>query len=84
VCHKNCILYWSLCQVCCDCSAMDDQSVTNYSLALTGATWSVVRTHFPELIPRIATRGAVFSRMSPDQKQQLIQTLQSLGYYVGE
>lgn len=57
-------------------------SITNYSLALTGATWSVIRTYFPDLIPRIATRGAVFSRMSPDQKQQLIQSLQSLGYYV--
>lgn len=52
--------------------------------ALTGATWSVIRTHFPDLIPRIATRGAVFSRMSPDQKQQLIQSLQALGYYVGK
>uniref|UniRef100_A0A1B6M8G3 Cation-transporting P-type ATPase C-terminal domain-containing protein n=1 Tax=Graphocephala atropunctata TaxID=36148 RepID=A0A1B6M8G3_9HEMI len=64
------------------CERGDVSSITNYSLALTGATWSIIRTHFPELIPRIATRGAVFSRMSPDQKQQLIQSLQSLGYYV--
>ncbi len=28
-------------------------------------------------------RGAVFGRMSPDQKQQLIEILQKLGYYVG-
>ncbi|XP_054268548.1 polyamine-transporting ATPase 13A3 [Macrosteles quadrilineatus] len=64
------------------CGPEDTASITNYSLAMTGATWSVIRTHYPELVPRIATRGAVFSRMSPDQKQQLIQTLQSLGYYV--
>ncbi|XP_046673122.1 polyamine-transporting ATPase 13A3-like isoform X2 [Homalodisca vitripennis] len=64
------------------CDRNDVSSITNYSLALTGTTWSIIRTHFPELIPRIATRGAVFSRMSPDQKQQLIQSLQSLGYYV--
>jgi magnesium-transporting ATPase (P-type) len=25
-------------------------------------------------------RGAVFGRMSPDQKQQLVETLQTLGY----
>lgn len=66
-------------------SGCDDvSSITNYVFALTGATWSVIRTHFPDLIPRIATRGAVFSRMSPDQKQQLIQSLQALGYYVGK
>ena len=26
-------------------------------------------------------RGAVFGRMSPDQKQQLVETLQTLGYF---
>jgi magnesium-transporting ATPase (P-type) len=28
---------------------------------------------------KIAVRGTVFGRMSPDQKQQLIETLQDLG-----
>lgn len=32
----------------------------------------------------MVTRGAIFARMSPDQKQQLVQELQSLGYYVGK
>uniref|UniRef100_A0A8D8V6R7 Cation-transporting ATPase n=2 Tax=Cacopsylla melanoneura TaxID=428564 RepID=A0A8D8V6R7_9HEMI len=54
----------------------------NYCFALTGKTWTIIKTHFPELVPRIVTRGTVFSRMSPDQKQQLVQTLQSLGYCV--
>lgn len=28
--------------------------------------------------------GVIFARMSPDQKQQLVQDLQGLGYCVGE
>lgn len=53
-----------------------------FCFAITGRTWSIIKHHFPELIPRIVTRGAVFARMSPDQKQQLVQELQGLGYYV--
>lgn len=44
----------------------------------------MIKQHYPELIPKVATRGAIFARMSPDQKQQLVQELQALGYYVGE
>jgi cation-transporting ATPase 13A3/4/5 len=55
-----------------------------FKLALTGKTWAVIRDSFPELIPRICTKGAVFARMSSDQKQQLVQELQGLGYYVGK
>jgi cation-transporting ATPase 13A3/4/5 len=51
---------------------------------MTGKTWTVAKTHFPHTVPRLVTRGAVFARMSPDQKQQLVQELQALGYYVGE
>lgn len=54
-----------------------------FKLALTGKTWAIIRDSFPELVPRICTRGAVFARMSSDQKQQLVQELQGLGYYVG-
>jgi hypothetical protein len=55
-----------------------------FKLALTGNTWAIVRDSFPELLPRICTRGAVFARMSSEQKQQLVQELQALGYYVGK
>ncbi|XP_043505949.1 polyamine-transporting ATPase 13A3 isoform X1 [Polistes fuscatus] len=54
----------------------------NYIFALTGKTWALVKQYYPELIPKLATRGVVFARMSPDQKQQLVQELQALGYYV--
>ncbi|XP_006611115.1 probable cation-transporting ATPase 13A3 isoform X3 [Apis dorsata] len=57
-------------------------SQNKYVFALTGKTWALVRQYYPELIPKLVTRGAIFARMSPDQKQQLVQELQSLGYYV--
>lgn len=55
-----------------------------YVFAVTGRTWAALREHCPELLPRICVRGAVFARMSSDQKQQLVNELQDLGYYVGE
>ncbi|KZC05774.1 putative cation-transporting ATPase 13A3 [Dufourea novaeangliae] len=57
-------------------------SKNKYVFALTGKTWALVKQYYPELIPKLVTRGAIFARMSPDQKQQLVQELQSLGYYV--
>lgn len=56
----------------------------NYRFGLTGKVWSSIRTHYPDLIPKLVTRGAIFARMSPDQKQQLVEELQGLGYYVGK
>ncbi|XP_066997262.2 polyamine-transporting ATPase 13A3 [Anabrus simplex] len=58
------------------------QSNTDYRFALTGRTWGVIRDELPELLPKIITRGAVFARMSSDQKQQLVLDLKELGYYV--
>lgn len=55
----------------------------NYRFAMTGKVWDVVREYYGELIPRLVTRGSVFARMSPEQKQQLVQELQALGYCVG-
>ncbi|XP_055312779.1 polyamine-transporting ATPase 13A3 isoform X2 [Sitodiplosis mosellana] len=54
----------------------------NYRFAMTGKTWTVIRDNFPELLPKFVTRGTVFARMSPDNKQALISELQELGYYV--
>lgn len=59
-------------------------SKNKYVFALTGKTWALVKQYYPELISKLVTRGAIFARMSPDQKQQLVQELQSLGYYVGK
>ncbi|XP_050437408.1 polyamine-transporting ATPase 13A3-like isoform X2 [Adelges cooleyi] len=58
------------------------KSSQKYTFALTGKTWSLLKQYCPELLPKIITRASVFSRMSPDQKQQLVQELQGIGYYV--
>ncbi|XP_044001966.1 polyamine-transporting ATPase 13A3 isoform X2 [Aphidius gifuensis] len=57
-------------------------SSNKYIFSMTGTTWTTIKNHYPELIPKLVTRGAIFARMSPDQKQQLVQEFQSLGYYV--
>jgi cation-transporting ATPase 13A3/4/5 len=57
---------------------------SSYCFVMTGKTWTIAKTYFPDTVPSLVTRGTVFARMSPDQKQQLIQELQALGYYVGE
>ncbi|KAK4878700.1 hypothetical protein RN001_011206 [Aquatica leii] len=54
----------------------------NYRFGLSGKVWGVIRDHYPELIPKLITRGSIFARMSPDQKQQLVEELQNMGYCV--
>uniref|UniRef100_A0A8D9BL32 Cation-transporting ATPase n=2 Tax=Cacopsylla melanoneura TaxID=428564 RepID=A0A8D9BL32_9HEMI len=53
-----------------------------YKFAVTGKAWELIRDELPELIPRLIVKGAIFARMSSDQKQQLVLELQQLGYYV--
>ena len=55
----------------------------NLHVAVTGKTFRILREFYPELLKRVAIRGTVFARMAPDQKQQLVELLQDLGYYVG-
>ncbi|XP_064642890.1 polyamine-transporting ATPase 13A3-like isoform X2 [Lineus longissimus] len=54
-----------------------------YHFAIDGKSWASLRQHFPHLIPKLVVRGTVFARMSPEQKAQLIEALQEVGYYVG-
>ncbi|XP_062449418.1 polyamine-transporting ATPase 13A2 [Rhea pennata] len=51
--------------------------------ALNGKSFAVVCEHFAELLPKILIRATVFARMSPDQKTQLVCSLQELNYCVG-
>lgn len=53
-----------------------------YRLAVTGTTWAALRSARQDLLPRIVAAGAIFARMSSDQKQQLVQELKEMGYYV--
>ncbi|OPJ86261.1 putative cation-transporting ATPase 13A2 [Patagioenas fasciata monilis] len=51
--------------------------------ALNGKSFAVVCEHFPDLLPKILIRATIFARMSPDQKTQLVCSLQELNYCVG-
>lgn len=53
-----------------------------YKFAMDGKTWAICKDHFEDLLPKFVTRGSIFARMSPDQKQSLITELQDLGYSV--
>ncbi|XP_053865396.1 polyamine-transporting ATPase 13A2 isoform X2 [Malaclemys terrapin pileata] len=52
-------------------------------LALNGKSFAVVCEHFPHLLPRILIQATIFARMSPEQKTQLVCSLQDLNYCVG-
>ncbi|KAM9989578.1 hypothetical protein ACTFIY_005636 [Dictyostelium cf. discoideum] len=60
-----------------------------YSLAVTGDVWKYYYDQFkansqPTIcFNQILRKGQVFARMTPDQKQNLIEELQVLGLYVG-
>lgn len=57
--------------------------IKNYRFALTGQTWQLLKEFYPDIVPKICVRGAIFARMTSDQKQQLVLELMQLGYYVG-
>ena len=49
---------------------------------MTGNTFKVIREFYPTLISQVMVRGAIYARMAPEQKQQLVEMLQTVGYYV--
>ncbi|CAL1530484.1 unnamed protein product [Lymnaea stagnalis] len=60
-----------------------DEDSQRFHFALTGKTWAVIRQHCPDILNKIVVKGVVFARMGPDQKGQLVEVLQDIGYYVG-
>lgn len=58
--------------------------LNRYHFAVTGSAFAAIKSHYPELLDKVAVRGTVFARMSPDQKQQLVEHLQAMEYFVGE
>ncbi|XP_070560588.1 polyamine-transporting ATPase 13A3-like isoform X2 [Ptychodera flava] len=54
-----------------------------FHFAVTGKSFGVIKNYFPDLMKKIIVRGTVFARMSPDQKTQLVEALQEIGYGVG-
>ncbi|XP_059547084.1 polyamine-transporting ATPase 13A2 isoform X3 [Myotis daubentonii] len=72
--------------------AKDPDQVASYTaepdprsshLALSGATFAVLKKHFPRLLPKVLVQGTIFARMAPEQKTELVCELQKLQYCVG-
>ena len=51
----------------------------DYCMALDGQTFESLRIHDPALLQKVIVRAKVFARMSSENKQHLIETLQLLG-----
>ena len=62
---------------------IEGQEKDRLHVAVTGKTFKILRDYYPDLLNKIAIRGTVFARMAPEQKQQLVELLQELGYIVG-
>ncbi|XP_052854792.1 polyamine-transporting ATPase 13A3 isoform X2 [Drosophila gunungcola] len=60
----------------------DESWRQHYLFAMDGKTWQIVKDHFPEEMKMLLTRGSIYARMSPDQKQALVIELQNLDYCV--
>lgn len=62
----------------------DISNLRNYSVAVSGEVFRwVVDFASPEVMRRMLVTGKVFARMSPDEKHELVEKLQSIDYCCG-
>ncbi|KAK0720470.1 hypothetical protein B0H67DRAFT_576197 [Lasiosphaeris hirsuta] len=62
----------------------DISNLRNYSIAVSGDVFRwVVDFAPPEVMQRMLVTGKVFARMSPDEKHELVEKLQSIDYCCG-
>lgn len=62
----------------------DISNLRNYSLAVSGDVFRwVIDYASPDILQRMLVVGQVFARMSPDEKHELVEKLQSLDYCCG-
>ncbi|XP_026077341.1 probable cation-transporting ATPase 13A3 isoform X1 [Carassius auratus] len=67
-----------------DGHSVDEMRVLEqYHFAMSGKSFSVIIEHFQDLLQKLVLHGTVFARMAPDQKTQLVETLESVDYFVG-
>ncbi|KAF8633276.1 hypothetical protein AX17_004451 [Amanita inopinata Kibby_2008] len=61
----------------------DDLTYSDYSLVVTGDVFRWMINHAPlETLQRMLVKAQIFARMSPDEKNEVVERLQSLGYTV--
>ncbi|KDN71000.1 putative ATPase [Colletotrichum sublineola] len=64
--------------------AYNINDIRNYSLAVSGDVFRwIVDFASPLVLQRMLVRGRVFARMSPDEKHELVEKLQGIGYCCG-
>ncbi|KAI1367396.1 hypothetical protein F5Y08DRAFT_298411 [Xylaria arbuscula] len=62
----------------------DITNLKNYSLAVSGDVFRWIIDYAPnDVMQRMLVRGKIFARMSPDEKHELVEKLQSIGYCCG-
>ncbi|KJZ75510.1 hypothetical protein HIM_04973 [Hirsutella minnesotensis 3608] len=62
----------------------DISNLRNYSLAVSGEAFRwIVDYAPPDVLRRMLVLGKVFARMSPDEKHELVEKLQSIGFCCG-
>uniref|UniRef100_A0A8B9KMB0 ATPase 13A3 n=1 Tax=Astyanax mexicanus TaxID=7994 RepID=A0A8B9KMB0_ASTMX len=70
-------------QISLDDKPEEQKAVEQYHFAMSGKSFAVITEHFQDLLQKLVLHGTVFARMAPDQKTQLVETLQSVDYFVG-
>ena len=62
----------------------DAMNLAGYSLAVSGDVFRWIVDFGPqEVLQRMLVKGQVFARMSPDEKHELVEKLQSIDYCCG-
>ncbi|XP_013855293.1 probable cation-transporting ATPase 13A3 isoform X2 [Austrofundulus limnaeus] len=66
-----------------DVGPAEEPNTQMYHFAMSGKSFAVISEHFPDMLQKLVLHGTVFARMAPDQKTELIETLQGVDYFVG-
>jgi cation-transporting P-type ATPase 13A2 len=62
----------------------DALQLSDYSLAVSGDVFRwIIDFGSPDILERMLVKGQVFARMSPDEKHELVEKLQSIDYCCG-
>ncbi|TWU77492.1 hypothetical protein ED733_007130 [Metarhizium rileyi] len=62
----------------------DISNLHNFSLAVSGEAFRwIVDYSSPDILQRMLVRGKIFARMSPDEKHELVEKLQSIDFCCG-
>ena len=63
---------------------LGEHNILEYELVITGDVFRWMIDYAPiEIVRRMLIKGTIFARMSPDEKHDLVDRLQELGYTVG-